>query len=100
MCPLCSTAANASRSLAAFKQLASGQTANVAPSTGTTGGSTTGTGTTTGSGSTATGGNTAAGSTTGGTAGTGTTPTTAGSSMVKVGGSLGLAGLAAALMLL
>lgn len=74
------TAANASRSLAAFKQLASAQTASSAPSSGTTGG-TSGTGT----GSTST-------TTTGATAGAG--------SMVKVGSSLGFAGVAAALMLL
>ncbi|KAG8162411.1 hypothetical protein KVR01_008176 [Diaporthe batatas] len=82
------TAANASRSLTEFKALAAKATSNTAPSGGSTTGGTTGTGSGTGSES---------GS---GASPSGSGQATAAGSMVKVGGSLGLAAVAAAVLLL
>ncbi|CAN8103346.1 unnamed protein product [Discula destructiva] len=84
------TAANATRSLANFKKLASEQTSSSAPGS-STGGSTGDTNSGSSSGTGSTGGSTGTGS--------GTT-TTAGSNMVKVGSSLGLVVLAAAVTLM
>ncbi|KAJ0107326.1 hypothetical protein J7T55_015792 [Diaporthe amygdali] len=81
------TAANATRSLTEFKALAAKATSNTAPSSGSTTGGSTGTGTGTGTES----GSSASPST--------STPATAAGSMVKVGGSLGLAVFAAVFML-
>lgn len=84
------TSANATRSLTEFKSLASKATSNTAPSGGSTTGGTTGTGTGTGteSGSSASPSSSSPGQ------------TTAAGSMVKVGSSLGLAAVAAAVLLL
>ncbi|POS72898.1 hypothetical protein DHEL01_v208706 [Diaporthe helianthi] len=84
------TAANASRSLTEFKALAAQAMSNTAPSGGSTTGGTTGSGSGSGSGS---------------ESGSGASPsspgqTTAAGSMVKVGSSLGLAAVAAAVLLL
>ncbi|KAG6360760.1 hypothetical protein INS49_011826 [Diaporthe citri] len=82
------TSANATRSLTEFKSLAAKAQSNTAPSGGSTTGGTTGTGTGTGTES----GSSASPSSPG--------QTTAAGSMVKVGGSLGLAAVAAAVLLL
>ncbi|KAI0124867.1 Cupredoxin [Xylariales sp. AK1849] len=84
------TAANASRSLTAFKDLAKNAVANVAPTTGTSTGTTGTTGSTGSTGSTGTGTGTAAS----------TSPATAGASVISLSSTFGLLAAAAALLIL
>lgn len=98
------TAANATRSLAEFKKLASAATANVAPSSsGSTTGGTTGTGSTSGTGSNTNAGNAGSGSSTTGTGSAASTSavTTAGAGSLVVSTSFTLLlGAAAAFFVL
>ncbi|KAI1388703.1 uncharacterized protein F4822DRAFT_253627 [Hypoxylon trugodes] len=103
------TAANASRSLTAFKDLAKAATANIAPSTatsgsgnstsggstGSTGGSTSGSGSSSGSGS-----GSADASQSSSTPGASSDVPTAGASVAGVSASMGLVGIVAALFML